>query len=88
LTNGPTNNLGGNMYPRKYPEKLPKWNIDGIVKCQVCLNSTAIIRKYEMCLWCYRQYKSNEIDNPKWKAFLKRLDKTEAKENAQEDRHA
>jgi ribosomal protein S14 len=54
------------MYPKKFPAKLPKWNADGQVKCVVCEKSSAYIRNYTMCLWCYRQMNSGETWQEKW----------------------
>ena len=59
------------MSVKRYPEKLPKWNKEGSVKCQVCGNNAAQIKYLGTCHWCYRQYKEKDFDNPKWRAYIK-----------------
>jgi hypothetical protein len=62
------------MSLKKFPEKLPQWNKDGLVKCQVCQKNNANIRNLVLCLWCYFQYREKDFDNPKWKEYFSRKD--------------
>jgi len=59
------------MSKKKYPEIFAKWNLNGNIKCEVCKKRAAYIKKYQMCRWCYTQYKIfHEFDDPKWNIYF------------------